>query len=97
MSKKNYQCFRRNLSLCRHFPTISFLLLREAALLAREIRVFSVRQSWHFLVSLLYGAASLWMLHFMVKGMPFFFSSQIWVERAVLWALASLMKELLWA
>ena len=54
------------------------------------MRVFSVRQSWHFWVSLLYGAASLWMLHSVVQGMSLFFSSQMWVERAVLWALDSL-------
>ena len=84
--KKNYQCFSRYLSLCRHLPTISFLLLREAELLAKEMSVFSVRQSWHLWVSLLYGAASLWMLHSVVKGMFFFFSSQMWVERVVLLA-----------
>ena len=55
--KKNHQCFRSNLSLCRHLEIISDLLLRDFFGSAWEINVFSSRHSWHDRTFLLYEGA----------------------------------------
>ena len=75
--KKNYQLSSRCLARCLHFDIISFLLLRELAGSARQIKVFSVRQSWQTFDSLEYGKASFWMFHDAVYRVPMVFRSQM--------------------
>ena len=54
---RNYWCFSSHLSRCRHLPIRSLLLFRDVLLSASEMRVFSVRHSWQFMVSLEYVGA----------------------------------------
>ena len=54
---KKYRCLSSYLSRCRHLPIISLLLLRDVLLSASDMRVFSVRHSWQFMVSLEYVEA----------------------------------------
>ena len=75
--EKNYQWLSRCLARCLHLDIISFLLLRELAGSARQIRVFSVRQSWQTFDSLEYDGASLWIFQDTVCGIPDDFRSQM--------------------
>jgi len=54
----NHTTFTRSiLFLCGLFEIISCLLFNDKLQSARMISVFSVKQSWHLLVSFLYGVA----------------------------------------
>ena len=85
------------MSLCLHLEIISFRLFRDLTGSAREIRVFSIRQSWQFLVFLLYEGARDNMDQADEKGISLFFRSQMWEERAVQCALLLWEKEALCA
>ena len=84
-------CFQR----CRHLLNISVLVFNMFGSLAcSKIRVFSVRQSLHFLEAGLYGGARFATDHLMLGDLPFSFYCQKYDDKVVSFLYFSCLNDL---